>query len=127
MNTAFEIGTKIINAYGETGKIVDRMYSEKEKEYYYGVTYDSREEDEVLLAKGDELREVNETNGEDYEAEASLLNNVCVAIIYRKENGGKKEVSRGHGHIIHEGDLGVAQALSYAFKRAYEKLNNGKI
>lgn len=127
MNKALNIGTKVVNSYGETGKIVDRMYSEKEKEFYYGVNYDSRDVDEILLAKGNELRELSKENGENYEAEINLLNNVCVAIIYRKENGGKKEVCRGHGHIIHEGDIGVAQALSYAFKKAYEKLNNGNL
>ena len=127
MNKALNIGTKVVNDYGETGKIVDRMYSEKEKQYYYGVSYDSKEEDETLLVSGEELREVEKENGENYEAEANLLNNVCVAIIYRKENGCKKEVCRGHGHIIHEGDVGVAQALSYAFKKAYEKINGGSL
>jgi hypothetical protein len=81
MNKALNIGTKVVNAYGETGKIVDRMYSEKEKEFYYGVNYDSRDVDEILLAKGNELHELSKENGENYEAEINLLNNVCVAII----------------------------------------------
>lgn len=41
---------------------------------------------------------------------------VVVAVI-SDENGG--EITRGHGHIIHDGILGEAQAASYAIKRAY--------
>ena len=127
MNKAIKIGAKVVSVYGETGRVVDRMYSEKDKEYYYGVNYDNHEDDEILLAKGDELKEVQGVNVDGYQAEASVLNNVCVAVIYKDEKGGKREVCRGNGHIIHEGDIGVAQAMSYAFKKAYEKINNGNI
>ena len=125
MNKVFEIGTRIVNAYGESGKVVDRMYSEKEKTYYYGVQYDTHEEDEVLLAKGDELKK--ETEDVEYSVETEILNNVCIVRLYRGKGDIKREVARGHGHIIHEGDIGVAQALSYAFKKAYEKINNGNL
>ena len=34
----------------------------------------------------------------------------------------KSSLAKGHGHMIHEGELGVAQAASYACKRLYESL-----
>ena len=126
MNKALEIGTRIKNAYGETGEIVDRMYSEKEKEYYYSVTLDTRDPEETYLFSGDELQEEVEEELVQYIVETEILNNVCTARVYKEEDGKKKEVCRGHGHIIHEGDIGVVQALSYAFKKAYVKIN-GKI
>ena len=125
MNKALEIGTRIRNTYGEAGEIVDRMYSEKEKEYYYSVTLDTRDPEETYLFSGDELQEEVEEELVQYIVETEILNNVCTARVYKEEDGKKKEVCRGHGHIIHEGDLGIVQALSYAFKRAYEKINGG--
>lgn len=127
MEKAMNIGQRVINAYGENGKIVDRMWSEKEASYLYGVHYDSAEEDEILLARGDELRDLQEEKNDNYEVETSILNNVVVAKVFKMENGKKKEFSRGHGHIIHNGDIGIMQALSYAFKKAYEKINNGNL
>lgn len=38
------------------------------------------------------------------------------------EDGTSKEIGRGHGHIIHEGALGIAQATSYALYRLYKRL-----
>ena len=39
-------------------------------------------------------------------------------------------IAQGHGHIFHDGNEGIAQAVSYGFKRLYEKIkesnNNGK-
>lgn len=33
-----------------------------------------------------------------------------------------KEIARGHGHVIHQGALGIAQAMSYACKRIWNDL-----
>ena len=35
-------------------------------------------------------------------------------------------LARGHAHILHDGDLGLVQACSYAMKRAYESLGGNK-
>ena len=52
-------------------------------------------------------------------------NNVVVARLYETKDGEEKEIAKGHGHIIHEGAIGIAQASSYALKRIYEDLNGG--
>lgn len=31
-------------------------------------------------------------------------------------------IAQGHGHIFHDGNEGIAQAVSYGFKRLYEKI-----
>ena len=38
-----------------------------------------------------------------------------------------EEVTRGHGHIIHEGTVGWAQACSYAIKKAYENMDGAPV
>ena len=56
-----------------------------------------------------------------------IENVAVVKILKREENStAREEIVRGHGHIIHEGDVGIVQALSYALKKAYEKINGGK-
>ena len=134
MNRAMNIGQRVQNAYGEAGMIIDRMYSEAEKDYYYSVKLDNRgEDDNGELYTADEIRIVEDKT--EYSVETEILSNVCVAKVFKKKDGKMQEVSRGHGHIIHEGDLGILQALSYAFKKAYEAIggdykgghNNGRI
>lgn len=44
-------------------------------------------------------------------------------IIVRLLDANGNEVARGHGHIIHEGALGIAQATSYASKRILADLD----
>lgn len=35
-------------------------------------------------------------------------------------------LARGHAHLLHDGDLGLVQACSYAIKRAYESMDGRK-
>ena len=44
-----------------------------------------------------------------------LFGDVVVST-YRKDG---TIISKGHGHVIHAGDVGIAQAASYATKRMY--------
>ena len=104
---------------GKTAIIVDKMFSEAESKFFYRV----RLEDEKVVRSSFFTDEdfVGESE-DDYIIEANILDNVCVIVVYKQENGERKEVSRGHGHRIHEGELGIMQALSYAMKKAYDKI-----
>jgi hypothetical protein len=131
MKTVMEIGQKVRNSYGETGTIVDRMYSTREDKYFYSVKLDSR--DEEVLYSSENLQKVEELPMDNFEFEVEILDGVVVCKVFKTDStyrvlgGKKKEISRGHGHIIHEGDIGIMQAFSYAAKKAYEKLNNGNL
>jgi hypothetical protein len=56
-----------------------------------------------------------------------VADNVVIAVLYAVVGDTKTEIARGHGHIMHEGVLGIAQASSYALKRIYMDLNGGSI
>lgn len=71
--------------------------------------------------------EITKEPSVEYKWEFEVLENVVVGIMYEVIGDQKTEVARGHGHLIHEGRVGVAQAASYALKKAYENLNNGSI
>jgi formylmethanofuran dehydrogenase subunit E len=53
--------------------------------------------------------------------------NVMVAVMYEQDGGVEREIDRFHGHIIHEGAIGVAQAASYAMKKLYTNMNGGSM
>ena len=69
--------------------------------------------DEVRLAE-EEIK----TNPEEYELKIDVAHNIVIAMLLK--NG--EEIARGHGHIIHGGDIGIAQAISYACKRIWFEL-----
>lgn len=57
-----------------------------------------------------------------YDFEFEYLENLVVARLYEFKDDHKKLIARGHGHIFHDGVLGIAQAASYALKKLYRFL-----
>ena len=115
----FNINDKVVTVYGEESVIVDRMFSEADQKYYYSIEAGSIRENFVPEEKLKELPKENL----NITVEVEILDNVVVGII--KNNG--KEIARGHGHRIHEGSDGIVQAISYAFKKCWEKTNDGEV
>ena len=84
----------------------------------------------ALRAKIDDLYgELEEIAGDEeqesppaYSIEFEFLDNLVQAFFYEITENEKVELARGHGHIIHRGALGIAQAASYALKRIYHDL-----
>jgi hypothetical protein len=119
----FNIGAKVKHSCGSVGTIVDRMSSDKTGKCYYKVQFDDKIKADSCLYKEDELTLL----GSEYTYEFDYLENVVVARLYEITDGVKVEISRGHGHILHEGAYGVAQAASYALKRICDNLNGGSL
>lgn len=107
---------------GKEGVIVDKMYSEKNGEFVFVVKFDGFDDNSPKLWTEDHL-EVVELSFSKFDFKFEVADNVVVCIC--TEDG--EEVGRGHGHIIHEGRVGVVQAASYAIKRMYERMNGGTI
>ncbi len=118
-------------APAEKGTIVDKMYSEADSKFIYKVCFANDNVtfkgfySEESLELWEEIVKANVY----YIVETEILENVAVVKILKREENStvREEIVRGHGHIIHEGDVGIVQALSYALKKAYEKINGGKI
>lgn len=111
---------------GEIGTITDKLYSESSVEVVYQVKFDDNDQPSRVLWHYDCFDRYLEPTTE-YSYEFEYLDNVVVARFYEVNGDEKTEIARGHGHIIHEGALGIAQASSYALKRILEKLNGGTI
>jgi hypothetical protein len=110
---------------GKEGEIVDILYSDANECYVYRIHFDgcaTESRTDYLVGMFDVIEdEVTET----YTHEIEYLDNVVVVRFYKVTDDSKQELARGHGHIIHDGAIGIAQATSYAMKRVYEKMNGG--
>ena len=60
-----------------------------------------------------------------YRHEFDYLDNVVVCRFYEVQGKVETEIMRGHGHIIHEGAMGIAQASAYALKKIWQKMEGG--
>ena len=104
------------------GEIVDKLYSEAKGCTVYKIHFDDFDRpSKVDFVEGSfNLIEKEEVK---YIYEFENLENLVVARLYEVKGLIKTEIAKGHGHIFHEGVLGIAQASSYALKKIYEKLN----
>lgn len=105
---------------GEVGTIEDKFYSEGQKCYVYSIQFDNFATSKKLW-KAEMLEVVDEAVS--YEYEFDYLDNVVVARLYELREDSKTEIARGHGHIIHEGVVGIAQAASYALRKIFYQIN----
>ena len=99
---------------GAVGEIMDKMYSEACGEHLYKLAFDGCERASTALFVGEDLREV-EPEKVDFRVEFEYLDGVVVA----RAMSGDRQLGIGHGHLLHEGALGLMQAASYAAKRCY--------
>ena len=141
MKMEYSIGQRVrINSYGnlpETmktsgvskvcgldGEIVDKLYSEARGGYFYKIKMDGASKPSAVdFIDGSFEAIEDDPIPVDYVHEFEYLENLVIARFYEVYEGGEKvEVARGHGHIIHEGIVGIAQASSWALKKIYEKV-----
>lgn len=108
---------------GQKGVVIDKLYSESVSEYIYIVQFDGSKTCSTHRWVEAELWALNSTA--EYSIEFTYLENLVVARLYEVDDESKTEIGRGHGHIFHDGALGIAQAASYAMKKLYEKMNGG--
>lgn len=59
----------------------------------------------------------------DYSFDVHIDGNVAVVAMTAKQGNRTWIYARGHAHILHDGEVGMAQAVSYAAKRMFESLD----
>lgn len=106
-----------------TGTITDKFVSVSGGETIYGFKSDDAKIKRLVLES--EIEHYEEPLS--YRHEFEYLDTAVVAKFFEIRGKHETEIARGHGHIIQEGALGIAQASSYALKKLYEKLNGGKV
>jgi hypothetical protein len=118
----FNIGDEVkVSRTKETGVITDKMYSEAKSTFMYVVK--PNDSGRSIMRLEQELEPLSKQA--QYKVEVDVADGVVIGVIYEVTNNSKQEVFRGHGHVIHEGSIGIAQACSYAFKKAFASIDNG--
>ena len=108
---------------GTEGIVVDKLYSEAHTRFVYRLQLDGYDKPSSAQFDGDSL-ELIVDEPVTYLHEFEYLENVVIARFYEVKGDKKTEVARGHGHIIHEGALGIAQASAYALKKIWLKMED---
>ena len=119
----FEIGNKVlVKDTAERGTITDKMFSEGRNIFVYIV----KPEDggRSIMRDEDELEEVVEETVE-YDIQTEVSEGVVIFSIIEIKGNKRTLVTRGHGHMLRNDLLGVAQAASFAAKRAFTAINDG--
>lgn len=112
---------------GKEGKVVDKLFSEMLGGDVYRILLDGKTVPSSILFAEDMLDPIEEQEQPTYRYEFEFLDKVVVCRLYEVNGDTETEVAKGHGHIIHEGVYGVAQASSYALKRICDNINGGSL
>ena len=107
---------------GKDGEIVDILWSNAKDCYVYRIKFDGC----TIPSKTDFVEGtfnlIADLEKATYTYEFEFAENLVVARLYEVKDDSKRMIARGHGHIFHDGALGIAQASSYALKRIYRFL-----
>lgn len=119
----FKIGDRVVAGSNRvSGEVMECLYSTRNDEGLYEInscgedigTYAERYLEPAPVKK-------------EYRIDFEIAdNNVVICKLLDVTGGEAEEISRGHGHVIHQGDIGIAQAASYAAKQMYIALNGGR-
>lgn len=107
---------------GKEGEIVDIMYSNVKECYVYRIHFDGKASHSQTDFPDASFDLIPEKDKPTYKYEFEYLENLVVARLYEVIGETKTEIAKGHGHIFHDGVLGIAQASAYALKKILEKL-----
>lgn len=120
---AFEIGDKVIVKLGkgrsEHGTVYEVLKGRATDICLYGVTLESKEQ---VWVKPENIAPVHLEQVFTFEVDIPSENNIVIVKMMANGN----EIARGHGHLIHAGAEGIAQAMSYACKRIWNDLKFGE-
>lgn len=121
-----EMQTKGISRIsGQDGAIIDKMWSGAKGCTVYRLHLDGYSVHSRVDFLDGSFDLISELEKATYEYEFEFAENLVIARLYEVKTDSRKMIARGHGHIFHDGALGIAQASSYALKRIYKFLEDG--
>lgn len=119
--TKFQIGDRVkIPAKAETiGIVTDIWASMAQNRTMYEVAYESNGTKGLYAENQLELAPIPT----EYTFETKIDGNVAIVAMIAKQVDKTWVYARGHAHILHDGEVGMAQAISYAARRMFESLD----
>jgi len=120
--TKFKIGDRVkIPAKAETiGIVTDIWASMAQSRTMYEVAYESNGTKGLYAENQLEIAPIPA----EYTFETKIDGNVAVVAMIATQGEKTWCYARGHAHILHDGEVGMAQAVSFAAKRMFESLDS---
>ena len=120
--TKFQIGDRVkIPAKAETiGVVTDIWSSMVQYRTMYEVTYESNGHKGMYAENQLEPAPIPI----EFSLEAHIDGNVAVVTMNATQGEKTWIYARGHAHILHDGEVGMAQAISFAARRMFESLDS---
>lgn len=120
-STKFQMGdrVKIPSKQDVFGVVSDIWSSLAQVRTMYEVTLEGNGTKGLYAEEQLELAPIPTT----YTFEANIDGNVAVVTMTATQGEKTWIYSRGHAHILHDGEVGMAQAVSYAARRMFEALD----
>ena len=121
-STKFQIGDRVkIPAKAETiGVVTDIWSSMVQERTMYEVTYESNGHKGMYAENQLEPAPIPI----EFSWEAHIDGNVAVVTMNATQGEKTWIYARGHAHILHDGEVGMAQAISFAARRMFESLDS---
>ena len=107
---------------GKEGVITDALWSYAAKCMVYQIHLDGYDRPSKVWFRDGSFDRAEEKEAPTYTYEFTFSDNLVIARLYEVTEDSKVEIGKGHGHVFHDGALGIAQAASYALKRIYHDL-----
>lgn len=120
-NTKFQIGDRVIipSKANKVGIVADIWSSQAKNTVMYAV----ENQDDGYCGMYSEHQLELEPLPIEYTFESIIDGNVAVVAMNATQGDKTWVYARGHAHILHDGPVGMAQAISYASKRMFESLD----
>lgn len=106
---------------GKDGEIVDKLWSGAKGCYIYKIRFDGCGITSSVDFPTKSIDLISELDKKTYTFTLEVLDNLVLARLFEGDEESKTEIARAHGHIIHEGVVGITQAASYALKKIHQK------
>lgn len=116
----FNIGDRVVTELGPG--TIEAVYTRNHGCYAYVVCLDDTGSGVLFFEEELDL----ERKEYSMDIKIDIADNVVIATLYESVGGVQKPLNKGHGHLIHEGEFGIAQAASYACYRLWKSMEVAK-
>ncbi len=117
----FKIGDRVRSFIRDdiTLEVMDAFYSIRSDKWFYECRDSETMTDGTY---GEEHLELAPAKQFSMDIRIDIANNVVIASMYEVVGPNMRPIAKGHGHLINEGEIGIAQAASYACYRLYQSM-----
>lgn len=121
----FKIGDQVRSVLRDdiTIEVMDAFYSIRCNKWFYECRDPETMTDGTY---GEENLELAPAKQFSMDIRIDIANNVVIASMYEVVGPNMRPIAKGHGHLIHEGEIGIAQAASYACYRLYNSMGGNE-